>query len=148
MLSFFTKSIYHLSLSANEIYILFKGLTNGVPFLPGLPGLPSLPVLPLNPLGSTNDVIEVGQYKGSVDIEFPYYKNFTSFNVSITDLGKTARHHLFSHTNKGTLFTQDMKSGGSFLRIVGIPDTNCSLIQDQGRVRIVNIKGMVSNTRS
>ena len=71
MLSFFTKSIYHLSLSANEIYILFKGLTNGVPFLPGLPGLPSLPALPLNPLGSTNDVIEVGQYKGSVDIEFP-----------------------------------------------------------------------------
>lgn len=94
---------------------MFKGSINGF----------------IAPFTNVGGIPLIGQYNGSVDIEIPYYKNYTSFNVSLVQV-LTGYHklYIFSHTNKGTFLTGGLAAGIVLLKITGIPKTDCQMTTD------------------
>lgn len=112
--------------------ILFKGSINGQ--IPQIS--PQLPFL-------SGGVIVIGQYKGSIDVELPYYKNYTSFNVTLTIPSTNfINQFTFSHTNKGTLLTKvGSKNEVAPLLISGISDTNCQNKLNTKNIGAVMLKG-------
>ncbi|XP_066930693.1 uncharacterized protein [Clytia hemisphaerica] len=99
----------------------------GPAFPPTPPTLP--PFLTFKPIKNEWAVKKINIYKNGIDIEFPYYNNYTSYQVDAVRKQPLPfqKTYIFNNTNKGSL---DVPSGIILLKIIGIPGQCSDIIKE------------------